>query len=89
MSSHGLKGRRNPARGESPGIGRTARPLCTLKGCRSRFPRPFRPPEVWGAPRPPGFTRGWASATLQAARDRLSLVCATHPLSALDFARSP
>jgi len=41
----GPKGRRNPARGETPGIGRPALCTSTRKGCRRRFLRPFRPPE--------------------------------------------
>src|SRR5262249_45929461 len=46
-SPRGLKGRRNPARGGTPGLGRRASCSCTLKGCRRGLLRPFRP-RGWG-----------------------------------------
>ena len=68
--SCGLKGRRSPARGETPGVGRTAVSHRTLKGCRSGVLRPFRPPEGGGCrPDSRGYTPGGIPAALQAARD--------------------
>src|SRR4029077_3132049 len=73
------KGRRAAARraagtppGAKPRHSGGPRRLVHPEGVPEGLLRPFRPPEIGGRPRPPGFTRGWAPAAFQAAEDRRS-----------------
>ncbi len=91
----GLKGRRSPARGESPGRTRTTDRFPSsggLKGrrspgerCRRATWRPYRPAgDRWRRSDSRGFSPGWAPPALQAERgsQRPSEVCAIQSLGA-------
>ncbi len=80
------EGPQEPSPGRIPGNRSPRALLVHPEGVPGGLLRPFRPPEIWGVLRTPGFTRGWAPAALQAEGDRLSLCAQPISSAALETA---